>query len=375
MRSTLLWMSLVVVLGVTSADLARAFDVARCGDVVPRGEVGVLIADLDCSAMQGRCEGGAAAGMACDVEADCGDPGSCSRIAVGLEHEASLDLQGHTLLGPSISGGYMAVSAVHCEKFPALFQGCNRSKGTVVGPGLIRGNFYLGRGALTNMDVIEGFVQVGEKLDAQGVTITDAPWQAAIMSWHRKTDFTLKDVVISNAPDFGIHASGGLISARLNATNVTVNGCGEVGIVIDQMTGTGVTVTGCRRGGMYSRWLTLSDSRAEANLGFGIMAMRMRLRNVVSTNNAGAGIVVDGGGPTRLENVSVLSNGGYGVSDRYGWVRFFGGIVQGNASGDVATRLPPRGATTCDTSVRFANGSSISPVPIPGVDWNFCLSD
>ena len=74
------------------ASSAHAFDVTGCGQLVPAGQVGVLQADLDCSATSGNCFDDPARGCARDpgcTDAQC--PG------VVVRKDATLQMNGHTV--------------------------------------------------------------------------------------------------------------------------------------------------------------------------------------------------------------------------------------------------------------------------------------
>src|SRR5262249_8504299 len=77
------------VLFVLAATRAAAVDVTTCGQVIPPHEAGVLVADLDCSGQPARSDG------------------------VVLGTQSSLDLQGHSLVGPPHDMG--PGSAVRCS--------------------------------------------------------------------------------------------------------------------------------------------------------------------------------------------------------------------------------------------------------------------
>src|SRR5262245_38459378 len=77
------------VLFVLAATRAAAVDVTTCGQVIPPHEAGVLVADLDCS----------------------GQPAGSDGVVLG--NQSSLDLQGHSLVGPPHDMG--PGSAVRCS--------------------------------------------------------------------------------------------------------------------------------------------------------------------------------------------------------------------------------------------------------------------
>ncbi len=139
------------------AGAASALDIATCDVTVPRGEVGVLVADLNC-----------------------GPSYEDDSYAVWLENGATLDLAGHTITGPQF--------AVYCVR-----------KCTVVGPGTLTGAFYgiwggtaaarvkasdvtiasnlggmaISRATLSNVTLTDNVVGLDvSKIDAENLTVT-----------------------------------------------------------------------------------------------------------------------------------------------------------------------------------------------------------
>jgi hypothetical protein len=113
--------TLVLIVGMVAiASATMAIDVARCGQVVGRGQVGVLMTDLDCGHQWGTCRSCATLDeswcpviqppISCSGPADCPDPvvnkcdGSESVWSVGvyLVPPARLFLNGHTIRATQI---------------------------------------------------------------------------------------------------------------------------------------------------------------------------------------------------------------------------------------------------------------------------------
>ena len=162
------------------ASSAHAFDVTGCGQLVPAGQVGVLQADLDCSATSGNCFDDPARGCARDpgcTDAQC--PG------VVVRKDATLQMNGHTV----------ANGVVLCADSCA-----------VVGPGTVVGGF--GVASMKNLTVSGG-------LDVHDGAIGIAATRNAIVS-----DATVTGV----AHNWAIWGNW-----NLRVANVTANGNGNRG--------------------------------------------------------------------------------------------------------------------------------------------------
>jgi hypothetical protein len=112
---------LLVALLLAAPTVAATVPVTTCGQVIERGNVGVLPADLDCGIQWGVCRTCATCPdnveppVACSEPADCPDPavnvcdgGGGFSVAVFLVPGARLELNGHTLGGAEIGvfGGH-----------------------------------------------------------------------------------------------------------------------------------------------------------------------------------------------------------------------------------------------------------------------------
>ena len=187
-------------------DLAMGYDITTCGQTVPKGEVGIVQADLDC-------------------------PQGVDARIVTLEPKAQLDLNGHTL-----NGGAAGVECL--GKAPVC---------TIRGPGVISGSLYLGV-----------FTRIGvRRLVIENVTLSDHEVTAVMTGGARRVE--LRNValdrnglsLVGDPPE--ILALRGAVenTRRLELENVT--GTDNVANVFSafKIRGANVTLTD-NFGGMHS---------------------------------------------------------------------------------------------------------------------------
>jgi len=226
-----------LVLGVTPA---AAVDVTACGQIVPDGDTGTLQADLDCSA----------------------DPADA---AVALGNNATLDLNGHALVGRHI--------ALRC---PA---DAHQNACTIRGPGDVSGGNYGIAGAnrlITVSDLTVHDVRIG------GITAG-------------------RRLVLTNVSVLGSGIDGVDANQRLTATNVVVNDNAYSGIYAAQVNGTDVTANGNGYSGVGCKKCRLLRLTANGNgteeihvgAGGGVQGTSVRLTDSVVTGNVVDEVPVD----------------------------------------------------------------------------------
>jgi hypothetical protein len=236
---------------------SRAVDVTTCGQTVPADEIGVLQGDLDCS--------GAVAGS----------------DGVTLSRGASLDMQGHTLVGPAWDNDAQngavrcRFGEVKCRVAPDGRAKCRYPSGACrvfssVGTGTITGGavgvYSHKHLVLENLaiDVTNSgvFLNTGGKLTATNVAVTS---NAGIYGG----DMTLTNVSVTDSADAGIWS---LLGGKLRGSNVVVTNNARVGIAVGKVqlsqltaTGNGGTAFGGVGGGVYAGRIALVDSNVTGN--------------------------------------------------------------------------------------------------------------
>lgn len=281
---------LIVVLGLANAPIiSSAIDINTCGQVVPTGDTGVVVADLDCPALPSVCADDPA--TACTSSDDCGGA-RCFGAAVALQKRAALDLNGHTLKG---GGDVTVLCARDCVVTGA---------GTIENESLANSpmGIYVVRKATVSDVVLDGGF-------------------AGIYADSRRSRLSATNIVASNSYFYGI-----LWYGRMFATNVTANGSGGLGIfgpiklIGDQITandneGTGIIVKNSR----------ITNLTATNNGSVGISAERLRVESGTATGNGQydlittkrpriAGVACDKSGRA-LPNTGVVSSWGVCASD------------------------------------------------------------
>jgi len=231
----------LVVLCVASA--ASALDITACGQVIPGGETGVLQADLDCS----------------------GQP--VGTYGVSIERSGTLDLNGHTLVGPPLQPNGQLGFAVHCPLAP----GCDPASAGCRGRGKCTVTSSVGLGSVTQGGIVSGHDLVASNM--------------SIVSGFLAADggkLTATDVAISG---------GGIVAKNVRVTDVTVDGAPEHGVrALKRVAGQHLTVTNCGGAGVAAERVSLDDLTATGNGtddydGGGVFAGSCSLRNSTVTGN------------------------------------------------------------------------------------------
>jgi hypothetical protein len=310
---------LVTAVFVLSAATAHAVDITTCGQIVPPGATGVLVADLTCPTPTLGCfecrpngYGCFQTGVACTTDADCGsgDVKCATQAAIAIELKGTLDMNGHALVAP----GQLAVVC--------------RSKG----PCTVTST--TGRGDISGSD---GGIGMGTgKLDVSNVDIHD---------------------------NLGSGIYTPLAAVRLRLSSVTANANGGIGIRSSGLKATDVTANGNGQAGI------------EAN-------GKVQGSNVVTNDNAWAGLIAQRGAKltafTATGNGSVGPNGGAGLIVVRGAAHVSGATITGNTFDDGSGPVPldlitvrkPKLAGTCEHSASVdAHTGDLGPT------WGVCSGD
>ncbi|HEV7735090.1 MAG TPA: hypothetical protein VGR62_23170 [Candidatus Binatia bacterium] len=244
---------LMLALGVSTA---HALDVTTCQQVIPAGETGTLVADLDCSGLGGTDDN-----------------------AVQLETRATLDLNGHT-----ITGSPLIVTIVRAP---------TKGNVRVIGPGTLADG---GAGVLSDKSA--------RILVAGGVTISGCT--TGIRTPRGRV--VAQDVTLTD------NSGDGVMAAVLDATDVTVERSGSRGLVgtqnmrLARVVSSENGLAGLVGKRIKGEDLTLDDNGSEAVFAPGGHVAATRL---VATGNDLMGVL---GGAIRLVDSTVTGNGdGVGV--------------------------------------------------------------
>ncbi len=189
---------------------AAAVDVSSCGTTVPKGQIGVLVSDLDCSGGPKYCADDASISCSSAVGAfDC--LSQCVAYGVHLERNAALQMNGHTISG----GDY----GVLCRDFNCKVDG--------------------GGGTIANQEFSAVWLFGGGKLAVSNLTIHDQKRGALVIAYfaHKMVlrnltlynnagiftnlDVDAVDVSLAGSPPGGCGFEGSLQGRRIKATNVT----------------------------------------------------------------------------------------------------------------------------------------------------------
>ena len=211
--------------------IAAATDVTTCGQEVAPGDIGVLVADLDCSA-------------ATDVLA-----------AVLIRDRATLELNGHTVTAPAGADGVVTDQSHH---------------GAIKGPGTIRGG-------LTN--VMSGY----GTLSLSDVTLEGAS-EGAVQS--QPGSLVVTNVSVTSL-GFGVSAR------KIVASHLTVATVQHDCILGNILRGSDITVSGCATGVSLSGSARVTRLDARDNVTVGITARAVRLEDSVVTGNRFLGAPLD----------------------------------------------------------------------------------
>ncbi len=276
-----------IVVTVFCSIAAHAVDVSTCGQTVPAGETGVLVADLSC-----------------------GD-----ETAVTLANKAALDLGGFTV-GASDD-------AIVCE-----------SSCSVTGPGTIAGDLRISilsnsKRAVVNDVVIDGggIQAPSSRVAATNILVRNfgAPGGTTPHAIVAKI-LVASDVIVE---DGGRHGFAAVAADKILATNLTVRDTTSIGIqTFRLLRATGLTVTG--------------------NAGFGVATERtVRIDGAEISNNGGDGIAAR---RVKASSLTATGNGNYGVFAERN-ARLTDSMLTGNTDGDLFSARKPRlDNTTCGTS-------------------------
>jgi len=193
---------------------AMALDVTSCGTTVPTGQVGELVADLDCADGPGHCadDPSVSCSSAGGAFVDCPNSG-CVKYGVHLAPLAALNMNGHTISG----GDY----GVLCRDF-----GC-----TVDGGG----------GTIANQEFSAIWLFGGGRLVVSHLTIHDTLRSAIVLAYFARrlvlrditsynnagigttVDIDATDVSLAGSPPGGCGLGAALQGGRVRATNVTAS--------------------------------------------------------------------------------------------------------------------------------------------------------
>ena len=295
-------LALAVVAFAMTGHTALAVDITTCNQGVPAGEIGVLQNDLDCSTQPASTDG------------------------VWLENNATLDLAGHTIIGPPPTPPteISLTAPVHCRL--GAFCAMNESGVTC----------FPGRGRCT----VTSSVGMGHVVGAGGI--------------RSDRNLLLSNVTVADGEVLAVEGS-------LRAMNVEVSG--GMGIIADKVRAEQVTVDGCTEFGIYAlrtikgRNVTLTDNGLA-----GAKSRRMIFDGLVVTGNGGrtgSSFLGGGlnGGACKLKNATLSSN----VADFP-----LGG---GTAPVDILTTRRPRLiASTCDHSAMLSGLQILE-------SWGVCALD
>lgn len=242
------------------AAAALGFDVTDCAQTVPPGAVGVLQSDLDCAAAPGICFLFASAqpttDVACTSDADCGGgldgTGLCNRGAVFLGKGAAIDLNGHALSG----------AGVVCA---------DRGRCAVDGPGEIATAHGIG-------------IYARGPLRARHVVVHDGSFMGILSL---RGNVKLEDVISRDNLSFGVDALAGNVTVRnVAATGNSANGGVTASLAVK---GIGLVVNGNLGEGVSARSVAVRDLEANGNGGAGVFAGRISLRDSTLAGNGTRG--------------------------------------------------------------------------------------
>jgi hypothetical protein len=217
-----------------------ALDVTSCGTTVPAGEVGELVADLDCTNGPGHCADDPA--ISCSSAGggfvDCPNSG-CITYGVHLAPSATLDMNGHTISG----GDY----GVLCRDFGCAVDG--------------------GGGTIANEEFSAIWLFGGGRLTVSHLTIHDTKRGSIVLAFFA-SKLVLRDVTSYNSAGIGTNVD-------IDATDVSVAGSPP---------------GGCGFGGSLQGG-KLRASNVQANY---VSGTRLKARNLTVDADCAQGIRIDG---------------------------------------------------------------------------------
>jgi hypothetical protein len=248
---------LALVAGVLVAAIpARAVDVTLCDQVVPAGQVGDVVADLDCQS-------------------------NAFGAAVHLDQNATLRLNGHRIAGPTGGGNVIEIPL----------------SGRIEGPGEIAGPAVDALGACVSADGAMLTVNGGDPgIDIHGC-------QAGINVVNGKAK--LANVSLHD------NVGPGAFALRLQATNVSATRNGAQGLNADNLKAVNVTASGNGLFGFGGRRVLVLGGTADGNGRFGISSLDGHVTAHDLTITASGEVGVLGGGTTKivLKDSSVTGTG------------------------------------------------------------------
>jgi hypothetical protein len=199
---------------------------------VPKGQTAILQNDLDCTGLPGTCQ--SSPGVVCHVAADCPGGDFCNTVpAIQTDDRATVNLNGHTMLGSMATASSRAIAAM------------TETKVRVLGPGRLTG---------FETAVAGGYGGSRAFTYVQDVTIDGD--RVAILG---STGLSLKNVVVQNTFD-------GISGNRIRLKNVQVLGSETIAISGSKVTGFNVVVHDTGGAGIWAQQrLTLSNSDITGN--------------------------------------------------------------------------------------------------------------
>ncbi len=250
-RRTIALVLIAVLQGI--AGHASAADVTACGQLVARGDVGVLQVDLDCTGGPRVCVNSTL--TPCETADDCNDPVAarlCASLGVVVGKGATLNLNGHSIAADGQTG-----YGVWCAE-PNGRQTGNSVPCTVYGPGDVGGGALgIGSSKLTIHDVSVHGARIEGIFGADGVNAAH--------------------VTVDHVGEVGGGYAGIYTAKRLQALNLTVNDNTGIGILAGSVRGTTVTANG--------------------NSGPGVQTYgQITVTGLTAQNNGEAGVYSYGGG-------------------------------------------------------------------------------
>jgi hypothetical protein len=291
---------------VVIASYAAAIDITACNQGVPVGEVGVLQNDLDCSAEPSSTDG------------------------VWVERSGTLDLNGHTIIGPPLP----PLPFPPGESRAAVR--CRLGARCAVVDSVIRcypghGHCTVTSSAGTGHVISDTGIASERHLLISHVSVTGRGYVVAASGTLRGTDVS-------------VSGGGSLAGDKCFLQDVSVDGAEEFGMyAIRKLRGTNVTVTNCGYAGIYSRTIRLDGLTATGN--------------GVSSHSEFLGGGVNGGVST-VSNSTVTGNVlNYPLG---------GGTYPADFN---TTRSPKLRNVTCEHSAVLDGG------PLPPSTWGVCSLD
>ena len=261
------------------ATRAWAVDITACGQVVPRGETGVLLADLECPAQGQVCFDDDS--IACAQDTDCPGANGCWGPAVRLEQRATLLLNGHTL-----GGGRRAT--IWCERNCVVRgPGSIENEAEALAPIAVFGFRHV---EIYEVTTAGGSVGVQAGIDKRGGRITATSVNAN--GAYAYGLYSFRRTLATNVRADGNYA--GIAAYRLVGFNVTTNDNRWVGVAVGGAARlTNLTAKDNSLHGIQAKATKLIASTLTGNVGFDVVSQR-RPRFVDVTCDRSANLLVPG---------------------------------------------------------------------------------